>query len=108
MIGSGIFVSPKGVLVATNSIGLCLIIWVLCGVVSLLGALCYAELGTLIRESGGEFAYVLRGYSTVNKHLARILAFLCSWSAAIIIKPTSFAAISLASATYILTPIMGK
>ena len=37
MIGSGIFISPKAVLSTTNSIGLCLIIWVLCGVASLLG-----------------------------------------------------------------------
>jgi len=108
MIGSGIFVSPKGVLYASGSIGLCLIIWVLCGIVSLLGALCYAELGTLISESGGEFIYILRGFNSVNKHVGRILAFLYSWSAAVILKPTSFAAICLACSLYVLGPLTGK
>jgi hypothetical protein len=36
-IGSGIFVSPKGVLRGTESVGLCLVIWVAAGLVSLLG-----------------------------------------------------------------------
>ncbi|ESO87846.1 hypothetical protein LOTGIDRAFT_234854 [Lottia gigantea] len=98
MIGSGIFISPKGVLDGTGSIGLSLIVWLGCGLISLFGALSYAELGTLITKSGAEFAYLFEA-------MGPIPAYMYSWTSVIVLKPSTVAVICLAFAEYVFEPI---
>ncbi|XP_042207764.1 b(0,+)-type amino acid transporter 1-like isoform X1 [Homarus americanus] len=103
MIGSGIFVSPKGLLERTGSVALSLIVWASCGILSLLGALAYAELGTLVDASGGEYSYFLEGFApgkTRRTWWGPIPAFLYAWVSMFLLKPSSLAIICLTCAEY--------
>ncbi|XP_073914272.1 asc-type amino acid transporter 1 isoform X2 [Castor canadensis] len=98
IIGSGIFISPKGVLEHSGSVGLALFVWVLGGGVTALGSLCYAELGVTIPKSGGDYAYV-------TEIFGGLAGFLLLWSAVLVMYPTSLAVISMTFSNYVLQPV---
>ncbi|KAL7833719.1 hypothetical protein AOLI_G00286790 [Acnodon oligacanthus] len=97
IIGSGIFISPKGVLEHAGSVGFSLIVWVLGGGICALGSLCYAELGVTIPKSGGDYSYV-------TEIFGGLVGFLLLWSAVWIMYPTTLAVIALTFSNYVLQP----
>ncbi|KAL4234943.1 b(0 +)-type amino acid transporter 1 [Mactra antiquata] len=104
MIGSGIFISPKGVLEGTGSVGFSLVIWGACGVLAMLGALSYAELGTSVPQSGGEHAYLMFTFGNGKYRIGTVLAFLYDWIGLFILRPTMFTVMTLSLGTYVVKP----
>ncbi|CAF3570898.1 unnamed protein product [Rotaria socialis] len=58
IIGSGIFISARTVLEFSGSYGLSIVVFIGCGILCILGALCYAELGCSYVSSGGDYTYL--------------------------------------------------
>ncbi|XP_077302405.1 solute carrier family 7 member genderblind [Arctopsyche grandis] len=98
IFGSGIFISPKGVLQQVGSVWGALAVWTACGGLATLGALCYAELGTTLAQSGGDYHYIHQAFGPLP-------AFLYLWDANIVFVPTTNAIMSLTFANYVLQPL---
>ena len=97
IMGSTIFITPSLVINEAKDVGLSIIIWIICGIIALLGALCYCELGSAIKQAGGNYAYILRIYGPAP-------AFVCSWTQVLIIDPLPVAVLCIIVGNYIMKP----
>ncbi len=95
VIGSGIFLTPGLILRQVHgSVGLSLLVWIAGGVLSLLGALTYAELAAANPEAGGLYCYIRDGFG-------RVPAFLYGWCLFLVIASGSIAALARAFTKYL-------
>jgi APA family basic amino acid/polyamine antiporter len=107
VIGSGIFLVPGAVLRQTNgSVGVALLVWLAAGVLSLLGALTYGEMGAAKPDAGGLYVYL-------RDALGPLPAFLYGWTMFFVIGSGSCATLAVAFTNYLgqfvtLSPIAGK
>ncbi|HEX6285472.1 MAG TPA: amino acid permease [Pyrinomonadaceae bacterium] len=93
VVGAGIFRTPSLVAGNVDSTSAALLIWFAGGLVTLVGALCYAELATTYPHTGGDYHYLTRAYG-------RPLAFLYAWSRISVVQTGSVALLAFAVGDY--------
>jgi basic amino acid/polyamine antiporter, APA family len=106
VIGSGIFLLPN--LIARNlpSSAAILTVWIVSGALSFFGALAYAELGTMMPATGGQYVYLREAYGP-------LCAFVCGWTFMLAVLSGGSAWLAVTFSIYAgyfvpLTPAMSK
>src|SRR5438876_1272756 len=93
MIGSGIFIVSADILRQVHSPGLLLFVWVLSGVVTLLGALSYGELAAMYPKAGGNYIYL-------REAISPLFGYLYGWTLFVVIQTGTIAAVAVAFARF--------
>lgn len=88
LIGSGIFLVPHEMMLATGSSSLVYLAWIVGGLLSLFGAMTYAELSSIMPYTGGEYVYLRGAYGDLT-------AFLYMWTWFAVAKPASIASVTM-------------
>lgn len=99
VIGAGIFRTPATIAERTSGGAQMMTLWLIGGLVTLAGALCFAELGARRPQAGGTYIYLREAWGPLP-------AFLCGWTIALIIYPGNVAAVATTFADY-LCPVLG-
>ncbi len=94
VIGSAIFVVPATIAGHLHAMGPILLVWILGGFLSLVGALTLAELSSVLPQTGGPYVYLKHSFG-------RVWGFMFSWNHFFINAAGSIAAIAVAFATYL-------
>ena len=84
MIGSGIFVTSQEIATNVGSAGWLMAIWVLAGIMTVLGALSYAELAAMYPKAGGQYIFLKEAYSP-------LWGFLYGWTLFLVIQAGTIA-----------------
>ncbi|MBD1892102.1 amino acid permease [Coleofasciculus sp. FACHB-SPT9] len=93
VIGAGIFETPSLVAAASGSEAVALSLWILGGGMSLVGALCYAELATAYPHAGGNYYYLMRAFG-------KNTAFFFAWARMTVIQTGSIALLAFVFGDY--------
>jgi APA family basic amino acid/polyamine antiporter len=102
MIGTGIFLKPAEMAREGQTVSIVFAAWIVGAVLSIFGALSFAELGAAIPEAGGEYAYLRRGFGPT-------WGFIFGWMHSIVGRPSSMASIAAGIARFLsfLIPAVG-
>ena len=87
VIGSGIFAKPAANAMASNSVPLILVGWIMGGFITLMGGICMAELALMMPLSGGPYVYIRQAYG-------RIPAFLSGWNESVFFQSSANSALA--------------
>jgi basic amino acid/polyamine antiporter, APA family len=93
IVAAGIYETSPGIAARAGSFTILIALWLLGGLLSLLGALCYAELATAYPRAGGDYVYLTRA-------LGRSVGFLFAWCQLWIVRPGSIGAMAYIFADY--------
>ncbi|MEZ5331049.1 MAG: amino acid permease [Thermoanaerobaculia bacterium] len=94
VIGTGIFITSADVARVLPHAGLVLLVWAVGGILTMAGALTYAELGALFPRAGGMYCYLKEAYGT-------LWGFLYGWTCFLVIMSGGIAALAVAFGVYL-------
>ncbi len=93
MVGSGIFIVSAEISRQVGSAGWLLVAWVITGVLTVAGALCYGELAAMMPAAGGMYVYL-------REALSPLVGFLYGWTLLTVIQTGTIAAVAIAFARF--------
>ena len=100
VIGVGIFLTPAAMMRAVGGLGPALLVWAVVGLLSIAGALCYAELTTRFPQAGGGYVFLREAFGSRT-------AFVFGWMSLLVTDPGIAAALAIGLAQYLLAAVGG-